>query len=63
MYETISVLLYEAVLLIGRTDPTALFCSSNDLGESLINVAPYCTISGKSAGHIVGAICNTLIKL
>ena len=56
VYETISILLYEAVLLIGRTDPTALFCSSNDLGESLINLAPYCTISGKSAVAFFG--CN-----
>ena len=48
IYQNITVVVYAIFILVGYTAKTPLFCSSDDVTESLDNPTPFCTIIGNS---------------
>ena len=56
IFQTITVSVYAVFLLIGYTDKQALFCSSDDVIETLDNPTPFCTIIGWNLEYTVLAI-------
>jgi len=49
IYQNITVVVYAIFILVGYTAKEPLFCSSDDVQESLDNPTPFCTIIGKSS--------------
>ena len=47
VYQTANLLVYDIIILIGRTDPKMLFCKSKDLLVSSTSPTPYCTLTGE----------------
>ena len=50
IYQNITVVVYAIFVLVGYTAKEPLFCSSDDVQESLDNPTPFCTIIGKRVG-------------
>ena len=50
IYQNTTVVVYAILLLVGYTAKEPLFCSSDDVRESLDNPTPFCTIIGKRFG-------------
>ena len=49
IYQNITVAVGAIFVLVGYTAKEPLFCSSDDVQESLDNPTPFCTIIGKSS--------------
>ena len=48
IYQTITVTVYAILILIGYTAKEALFCSSDDVRESLEKPTPFCILIGRT---------------
>jgi len=48
IFQTVTVSVYLVFVLIAFTDKEELFCSSDDLVESIDNPTPFCTIIGRN---------------
>ena len=48
IFQTITVSVYAVFILIGYTDKETLFCSSDDVVESMNSSTPFCTIIGRN---------------
>ena len=49
IYQNTTVVVYAIFVLVGYAAKEPLFCSSDDVQESLDNPTPFCTIIGKSS--------------
>ena len=64
IYQNITVVVFAIVVLVGYAAKEPLFCSSDDVTESLDNPTPFCTIIGKSSLVLVNCLLkNKLIFL